>query len=418
MTKSTAAHSKTMLRARSRQLLRLLQHIRRRYQEDDCSRNAAALTYMSLFAVVPLMTVVFAMLATVPAFADAGTALQNFVFSHFLPASGQEIQGYLLSFAAQARNLTGIGIALLVVTALTMLTNIEKVFNAIWRTRGRRSGLSSFLRYWAILSLGPLCIGLALGISTYVASLHWLAHVDVFGAKKLLLSAAPLLLTSIAFTLLFVAMPNHRVPLRHALIGGAVCGLCSELAKRLFTLLVANTSYQLIYGTFAAIPLFLLWIYISWVIVLIGAELVHALSGYDDRDDLPDIVAALAILEILWRNYQRGTALRERELLRKRRLLGGHTLSVERWPLLRDALLDAALLKIDRRGDYILGRDLQHYTLAELSDRFQQLPVAVDHLRAPDCAWLSHFQQLCAQLDMQHRQQLQLSLAELFALSH
>jgi len=199
-----------------------------------------------------------------------------------MPASGQEIEGYLLSFSAQARKLTGIGVAFLVVTALTMLTNIEKVFNAIWRTRGHRSGLSSFLRYWAILSLGPLCIGLALGISTYLVSLHWLAQVDLFGARKLLLNAAPLLLTIVAFTLLFAAMPNCRVPIRHALIGGAVCGFCLEIAKQLFALVMANASYQLIYGTFAAIPLFLLWIYISWIIVLAGAEMVHALSGFND----------------------------------------------------------------------------------------------------------------------------------------
>lgn len=415
VTKASPAYSAVALRIQSKRLLRLLQYVQRRFKADDCSRSAAALTYMSLFAVVPLMTVVFAMLSAVPAFGGTAAQLQNFVFAHFMPASGQEIEGYLLSFSAQARKLTGIGVAFLMVTALTMLTNIEKVFNAIWRTRGHRSGFSSFLRYWAILSLGPLCIGLALGISTYLVSLHWFAQVDIFGVRKLLLSIAPLLLTVVAFTLLFAAMPNSRVPIRHALIGGAVCGICLEIAKQVFTLVMANASYQLIYGTFAAIPLFLLWIYISWIIVLAGAELVHALSGYDDHDDLPDIVAALAVLETLWRYHQRGAALSERELLGKRRLLNRHTLASGHWASIRDTLMDATLIKIDSSGAYILGRDLRHYTLADLCTRFRQLPVAIEYQYAADAAWLSNYQQLFTQLNTQNRQQLQVSLADLFA---
>ncbi len=381
--------------------------------EDACPRNAAALTYMSLFAVVPLMTVVLAMLSVVPAFDNATDQLQSFVFSHLMPATGQEVQGYLLNFSAQARKLTGIGIAFLLVTALTMLTNIEKTFNAIWRTRGHRTGLSSFLRYWAILSLGPLCMGLALGISTYLASMHWLEHVDLFGIRKLLLSAAPLVLTSIAFTLLYAAIPNCRVPLRDAAIGGTICAVCFEIAKQLFAQVMANASYQVVYGTFAAIPLFLLWIYISWLIVLAGAELVHALAGFEERDDLPDIIAALAILEILWRNHQRGTALSERELLGRRRLLNGHTLSAERWWQLRDTLLDAALIKIDQNGAYILGRDLQQYSLAELCARFRQLPVALDPAET-NIGWIDYYQRLLANLHAQNHEQLQLPLAELF----
>lgn len=417
---STAASLKTRfsagrLRVQARRLMRLLRHVYRRFMEDACPRNAAALTYMSLFAVVPLMTVVLAMLSAVPAFGSATGQLQGFVFSHFMPSTSQEIQGYLLNFSEQARKLTGIGIAFLLVTALTMLTNIEKTFNAIWRTRGHRTGLSSFLRYWAILSLGPLCMGLALGISTYLMSLHWLDDVDLFGARKALLSVAPLLLTSVAFTLLYAAIPNTRVPLRDAAIGGAVCAVCFEIAKQLFAQVMANASYQVVYGTFAAIPLFLLWIYISWLIVLAGAELVHALSGFEDRDDLPDIVAALAILEILWRNHRRGAALSERELLGRRRLLNGHTLSAERWSALRDTLLDAALIKIDHNGAYILGRDLQHYSLAELGARFRQLPTAPDPAIADGAPWMDDYQRLFAELHAQNREQLQLPLAELFA---
>jgi membrane protein len=205
------------------------------------------------------------------------------------------------------------------------------------------------------------------------------------------------------------------VPPRDAAIGGALCALAFEIAKQLFAVVVANTSYHVVYGTFAAIPLFLLWIYISWLIVLAGAELVHALAGFDDRNDLPDSVAALAVLELLWRNHRRGGAVSERELLGRRRLLDRYTLAAERWTVLRDKLLDAALIRIDYNGGYILGRDLQHYSLAEFCTRFDQLPTAIDRPVASDIDWVAAYQRRFAQLHAQNRQQLQLSLAELFA---
>lgn len=392
----------------------------RRFQQDECLRSAAALTYMSLFAVVPLMTVVYAMLSAVPAFAQFGAELQDFIFDHFLPASGHEIQTYLRRFSEQALTLTGWGAAFLFVTALTMMTKIEKEFNAIWRTRGNRKGLSSFLLYWAILSLGPLCVGLAIGISTYVASLGILFdHVDIFGTRILLLNTVPWLLTSAAFTLLFAAVPNCRVPIRHALIGGAISGLCFEVGKYVFALVMKNASYQLIYGTFAAFPLFLLWIYISWVIVLAGAELVHALSGYSDPQtrQIPRITVALAVLELLWQRHQDGESLGERELLHKRRLLGHYTLSSERWAELRDTLLDAGLVKVGSDGRFLLGRDLHRYNLWQLCERFGAVPAAVDipeRTAPPQGSWLSQCQRLFSELREENRQTLQIPLAELF----
>ena len=145
-----------------------------RFLADDCPQSAAALTYTSLFAVVPVMTVTFAMLSAVPAFQGLGEQIQAFVFSHFVPASGANIQAYLLDFSSQARQLTWLGVLLLAVTAWLMLASIERTFNGIWRGSRRRRGLASFLLYWAILSLGPLLLGAAFAISTYLASLRWL----------------------------------------------------------------------------------------------------------------------------------------------------------------------------------------------------------------------------------------------------
>ncbi len=388
-----------------------------RFCADQCTRTAAALTYLSLFAVVPLLTVIFAMLSLVPAFAHAGGDIQTFVFSHFLPSSGAEIQQYLLQFSEQARKLTGIGIAFLIATALTMLTRIEKEFNTIWRTRGNRTGLNSFLRYWAILSLGPLFIGLAIGISTYLASLHVLfAQVDIFGIRKFLFVAAPYALTTAAFTLLFAAIPNCRVPVLHALFGGAVSALCFEMAKYIFARVMANASYQLIYGTFAAIPLFLLWIYTSWVIVLAGAEFVHAITNYGGRDShVPNWLAALCVLEVLWRKHDEGTALRESELLQRHFLLGHYTLAAEHWAQVRDILLDAGLIVIDTNDHFRLGRALQHYTLWQLCERFALLPTTLDNFAANTQPWLRECVRVFAQLCASNREQLRIPLNALFA---
>jgi membrane protein len=152
------------------ELWRRTQYVLSRFDADRCSENAAALTYMSLFALVPLLTVVYTMASAVPAFQGLETKMQGFMFEHLMPDTNSEIRGYLDDFSQQAKNLTGPGIVFLVVTAVLMLRNIEKAFNHIWRASENRSPVSSFLLYWAVLSLAPVTIGLALALSTYLSS--------------------------------------------------------------------------------------------------------------------------------------------------------------------------------------------------------------------------------------------------------
>ena len=138
------------------QLWQRLLYLRRRFSSDRCSESAAALTYMSLFALVPLMTVMVAMVAAIPTFEGVGTQVQDFLFTHLVPASSAEIQSYLEDFSAQAKNLTGLGIGFLIITAILMLRSIEKAFNAIWRAPQHRGGVASFFLYWAVLHLALL----------------------------------------------------------------------------------------------------------------------------------------------------------------------------------------------------------------------------------------------------------------------
>lgn len=404
--------------ARFKNYFSLIRTVQQRYVADGCSHSAAALTYMSLFALVPLLTVMYAILSAVPAFQEVGNQIQSLIFDNFVPATGKDVESYLSQFSDKARKLTGVGIAFLGVTAILMLKNIEKAFNAIWKTRENRHGLSSFLLYWAILSLGPIFIGLALAISTYLVSLKVVFdQVDVLGIGPGLLQLLPYLLTSAAFTLIFVAVPNCRVPIKHALIGGLITALVFELAKQLFTGIVANTSYQSIYGTFAAIPLFLLWIYLSWLIVLAGAELVHAISGFNSLDDenYSDIVLTLGILELLWRRHQQGKTLREHYLLQQPWLFQRLSISAERWTPIRDKLFKGGLLRSADADHFILGRDLNRFTLWDL---VQLLGHSSDTRTQPDeqlPLWFQHSIEQIEQAKHKSQQALAIPLAQLFS---
>ena len=338
----------------------------RRFLGDGCPQSAAALTYMSLFAVVPMLTLMYSMFSLVPAFQELGGQVEEFIFSKFLPSSGQEITGYLSEFSSQARKLSVAGVAIIFVTALLMLSNIEKTFNHIWATTGGRKGLAGFLVYWAILSLGPLLLAVGMIMSTYLMSLRLVvAEVDSLGLVALLFSYLPWLLTWLAFTLLYVAVPNCKVKVVYALLGGLVTTLLFETAKALFGQLVANSIYTNVYGAFAVIPLFLIWIYLLWVLILYSARnWCAALETfqYEGRDaELPDLLAVSIILWQCWRRQQKGRSLSDRSMS----IVG---LNVEQWRRLRNMLLSQRILEKTASGQYVMIRDADTIRLADISD--------------------------------------------------
>lgn len=330
-----------------------------------CQKSAAALTYLSLFALVPLMTVVYSVFSLIPAFDGVAEQLQVLLFNHFVPESGQELRQYLAEFSSQARSLTGVGVGMLVVTAYWMLTNIEKTFNAIWGVPRARKGIASFLLYWAVLSIGPLLLGVGLAINTYLLSLKLVfREYDALGVSSLLFQVLPFTLMALAFTLLFAAVPNCRVPLRHALIGGVVTALMFQLLKEVFSAVVAQSSIQLVYGAFAAVPLFLLWMNLVWTVVLAGAILVRTLAerAYRTKEDTySDLHAALASLQLLHERSRRGGTVSDVDFFR----LG---LGVVHWQRLRSVLEKARWLTPTASGRYVLTRDLRTVTLWDLAN--------------------------------------------------
>ncbi|WP_101759963.1 YihY family inner membrane protein [Oceanicoccus sp. KOV_DT_Chl] len=400
--------------------LDLIRYVYRRYHSDGCNNSAAALTYMTLFAVVPLTTVMYAILSAVPAFQEVGLQIQQIIFDNFVPATGQGIEKYLEQFSQQARKLTGVGVVFLGITAVLMLKNIEKTFNAIWKTRENRSGIASFLLYWAILSLGPIFIGLAIGISTYLLSLKVIAEqVEMLSIGPQLLRFTPYLLISAAFTLIFTAVPNCRVPIKHAIIGGLISALIFEVAKQLFTGIVSNTSYQTIYGTFATVPLFLLWIYLSWIIVLAGAEFVYALGGFksEANERFNDFTLCVAVLELLWRKHQQGNTVSEHDLMRTPWLFNHYSISPDRWLSIRNFLFQGGLIRTDETGKFILGRDLDHYTLWDLSCLLgHHTDTQQDAFNDSD-QWFQSCLKIMNDSQQQQQQHLSISLTQLFTTS-
>jgi len=388
----------------------------RRFLADGCPQSAAALTYMSLFAVVPMLTLMYSMFSLVPAFQELGGQVEEFIFSKFLPSSGQEITQYLSEFSNQARKLSVAGVAIILVTALLMLSNIEKTFNHIWATTGGRKGLAGFLVYWAILSLGPLLLAVGMIMSTYLMSLRLVvAEVDSLGVVALLFSYLPWLLTWLAFTLLYVAVPNCKVRVVYALFGGLITTLLFETAKALFGQLVANSIYTNVYGAFAVIPLFLIWIYLLWVLILFGAELVRSLETfqYEGRDaELPDLLAVLIILWQCWRRQQKGRSLSDRSMS----IVG---LNVEQWRRLRNILLSQRILEKTASGHYVMIRDADTIRLADINGWLGQGlgdgDMTVNKKMVDAHPWMQSYERLMRENSHMTAENMSVSLQKLFA---
>jgi membrane protein len=250
-----------------------------RLRAAEVGRTAAALSFTSVLGLVPLFTVAFVYVARYPLFQQWLDALERFLLKHLLPGSGGIVRGYLTDFTAKAAHLQGISIAFVVITAALLVATVEREINAIWGTRDSRSLLGRMIVFVLGIVAGPLVIGAAVYSTTWVieASVEQLPFTS--HALPYVVPPLAVAITAFAFTLLYALMPSRRVPLRHAAVGGLFAALGFEVAKRLFGLYIVKVpTYQLVYGALAALPIFLLWVYVSWVVVLVGAAVTATLT--------------------------------------------------------------------------------------------------------------------------------------------
>jgi membrane protein len=339
--------------------------------EFDCPTRAAALTYTTLFAVVPMMTVAYAMLSILPAYDGVALRIENFLFQNFMPSSSEVVREYLSNFSDRARGLSILGFAFLFFTTFMLLVTIEGTFNTIWEVAEPRKGMQRLLVYWGVMSLGPPMIMGGILISVYVTSLPLLTDLDVFGLGTLVLSYLPAILTCFGFTVLYFAVPNTQVKIRHAVFGGLLAMGAMEVAKQIFNAVVANSSMASIYGAFAAVPFFLVWMYMVWVLILSGAIVVRTLGLKPELDFEPTepiLIKCARVLELLYGAHLEGRGLSDAAIEEEVKLHTG-----ERERLLR-VLLD---LRVLRYADetWILGRSLKSLTLWDL---YQKLPDDLD----------------------------------------
>ncbi len=332
-----------------------------RFASDKCPRAAAALSYSSLLAIVPLMAIGLGLLSAFPAFESLRDDLQAAVFANLLPDAGIEIDVHVAAFVDNARGMTGIGVLALAATAILLLSTITSAFNAIWRVADPRSLVARLMVYWAVLTLGPLMLGASLSLSSYgFAVVQW-SGMDGYSSTFGLTRALPFLLAAAGFTVLYTVVPARVVGIRHAAAGAVVAALLFELLKRAFGLyLLSFPSYQAVYGALAAVPIFLVWMYLSWAVVLFGAEIAAALpewravrpSAAQSHGPGARLGLALAILTRLRVAAQTGEVLKEKHLarglpaslddlgivLRRLRMNGFITRTGSRWVLSRDLL--------------------------------------------------------------------------------
>ena len=267
-----------------RDLYGFLRFVVKRWNDDRCPLIAGSLTYTTILALAPMFAVGVAVLSSAPFFEEVMNKFKIFLLLNLTPeVAGTIITQYIPQFARNAARLTAVGGMLVLVVAVWLLLTIDRQLNAIWRTRRSRPYLVSIAGYVALIFAAPVLIGASVTVTTYLLSLR----NEVKAPREIqtaLLHLVPTAVSTVAFFLVYRIIPHRRVPWPHALLGGIVAAVLFEGAKELFEIYVhATPTFNRVYGAFAAVPLFLIWIYFSWLVVLFGAELTACASYWHGR---------------------------------------------------------------------------------------------------------------------------------------
>ncbi len=260
-------------------------------QQDRITVSAGHLAYVSLLSLVPFIMVFFTILSAFPVFAEVREELETLIFESFLPDTGDQVQNYISEFVGNASGMGAVGILSLLIVALLLISNIDKTLNRIWQSKQVRPVIFTFAIYWMVLTLGPLLMGSSVIISSYLMGLATYAEEYTPGLTTLLLTFVPFFTSISAFFLIYMLVPNKKINTSHAATGALVAAVLFELSKKAFAFYVTNfPSYQLIYGALAVIPILFMWVYLSWIVVLVGAEVTHVLQVFLHNQPEGDLV--------------------------------------------------------------------------------------------------------------------------------
>ncbi len=243
--------------------------------------TAGYLSYVTLMSLVPLMVVMLSMMTAFPIFSEIRELIENFVYQNFIPASGDVVREYITGFVSNTSKMSTVAITALFVLAMLLISAIDKCLNKLWRVNEKRQVMTSFSMYWMVLTLGPVLVGSSLVMTSYIFSLVSLGDYDFLGITNILIRALPLFASIAAFFILYMVVPNKIIPVKFAFAGAALAAVLFEIAKKAFAIYIIQLpSYQVIYGALSSIPILFLWVYLSWLVVLIGALFTVSLEDF------------------------------------------------------------------------------------------------------------------------------------------
>lgn len=354
----------------------------KRFVDDRCFESAGALAYTTMFALVPFSAVVFAVLSAFPQFHGWTMKLTEFIFANFVPGSASAVKPYLMQFSRGALELTSSGVIALLVSIGVTMWSIEQAFNRIWRVPSARPKLTRFLMYWTLLTLGSLLTVAGLAATSALFAIPELAGVEAKNLGQSLLRFLPLTLELLAFTAAYWFIPHRTIQLRFALAGAVLATVLFEWLTWGLAIYLRNASFEL-YGALAAIPIFLLWVYCCWLVVLFGASLAASLASFRYQPRamrLSPGAEIYALMRLLGRFDEA-----------RRDGMGLHLAQIkQREPSLTDELLQAMIsalceMNIIQRGEsgaWLLSRDLSSVGLDELYEGMA-LRIPTGDLRLP-----------------------------------
>lgn len=349
-----------------------VKYVGHRFSEDRCLRMAAGLSYTSLLAIVPLSAIAFSMLAAFPVFSGVRETLQEALFSNLLPQTADATQEYFNRFVQNTTTLSAVGIVALAATAVLLLGTIEADLNAIFRVARPRALVPRLLVFWALLTLGPLLLGASFSLSTYFfAATEWVGLDPGGGPMAFFGTFLPTVMIILMLTVFYVIIPNRPVSITAGFSGALIAGIGFTLLRKLFGwYIITFPTYQNIYGAMSVVPIFLVWMYLSWLLVLMGAVLTASVSEWQSAGGKPlsttvgssmRLVIAAQTLGVLCNASHDGSGSVHRSQIVRLTGVGGE--AVDR---IMNTLRANHYIERTAGNRWLIARDLQTVTLFDL----------------------------------------------------